>query len=80
MERLAIEVVWNLPYRPEYNGIEEGWALMKAYYRKELLRKLLTGEILDMMSLVTNSIKNVKPEHLQACARNAIRLMRSTEF
>ena len=37
-EEIDIELVWNLPYRPDLAGIELLWAEAKRRYRKELDR------------------------------------------
>ena len=35
-DEINIELVWNLPYRPDLAGVELTWAEAKRRYRKEL--------------------------------------------
>ena len=39
-----IRLIWNVPYCPWFNGIEEVWSLVKASFRKKLLRQMLQQE------------------------------------
>lgn len=39
LKKLRIKVIHNVPYKPEYNGIELVWAKLKHNYRKEKLRR-----------------------------------------
>ena len=52
MGKRGLKIVWNLPYRPEFNGIEGAWALMKAHYRKLLLRNMIVGRSLRLKEIV----------------------------
>ena len=37
-EEIIIELVWNIPYRPDLMNVEVFWAEAKHRYRKELDR------------------------------------------
>ena len=36
-----IDVVFNLPYSPKFNGIESFFSIVKALYKKKLLKSIL---------------------------------------
>ena len=39
--RKNIQIIWNVPYSPWFNGIEEVWSLIKGTFRKAILRQML---------------------------------------
>ena len=47
-----IACVFNLPYKPEYNGIESLWSYQKAVFRKEITKAKCNKEVLDVMNRV----------------------------
>ena len=41
VERLGIHVLWNVPYRPDLNGIEFVWALAKRRFKQLQLQRMM---------------------------------------
>ena len=41
MDELGLKYCYTPPYSPEYNGIEEVWAISKAYIKKKRFLKLV---------------------------------------
>jgi len=40
-QRLKIDLLWNVPYRPELNGIEFVWSIAKRRFRRMQLQRML---------------------------------------
>ena len=51
-ERLKYSAVFNLPYSPDFNGIESYFSLVKGHYKKLLLQIMMKGETFDVVSLI----------------------------
>lgn len=43
-ERLGISPIFNIPYSPDFNGIESYFSMVKCEYKKMLLQHLMKGE------------------------------------
>ena len=41
MKELRIKPIFNVPYQPKFNAIEEVWSMMKKKYRRELMDTLM---------------------------------------
>ena len=63
-----IDVAFNLPYSPKFNGIESFFSIVKALYKKKLLKSILKNEPVDTEELVEWSINEVKKEAAIHCA------------
>lgn len=44
LEDNKIEVIYNVPYGPEYNPIERVWAQLKAEFKKQKMQLILEGQ------------------------------------
>ncbi len=42
-----LDVVFNLPYSPKFNGIESFFSNVKLYYKKYLLMKVMKNQKVD---------------------------------
>lgn len=63
LSELNVEIFYNLPYRPDLNGIEQFWGYCKRAYRKTIVKYLATHLPFCHMGVVTSSITGVKAEH-----------------
>lgn len=74
IEELQINVLWNVPYSPQYNGIELFWALAKRNFRTQMLQ-VLTGqlEMNNMEEIVVKSMHSVDNEQTKRCCLNSIK-------
>jgi hypothetical protein len=54
-----VDLLWNIPYRPEGNGIEGVWRIAKARYRAELARRLVNEERVDNLALVLEVLTSI---------------------
>ena len=52
-----IDVIFNVPYGPEYNPIERVWAQLKLQFKKQRLQAVLNGESPDYEKLVRKVLK-----------------------
>ena len=50
-ERLKIELIFNLPYHPDYNGIELFWGVAKKQLRKQITSFRANHQIYDSDAL-----------------------------
>jgi hypothetical protein len=69
-ERLKITPIFNIPYSPQFNGIESYFALIKLEYKKLLLKSLMNDHGFNIIRLIKSSIETVSDEKVIACARN----------
>jgi DDE superfamily endonuclease len=58
-ERLNITEIYNVPYCPQFNGIESYFSLVKAQYKKLLLHAVIKGSDIDTVSMIKTAVKNV---------------------
>jgi transposase len=76
-EQLGMQLVFNVPYRPEFNGIEEAWAFLKHDFRNKVL-KIKTGqqEAQTLDQLVTECIDAVNDTAVKKACDRSMRLIR----
>ena len=60
--------IWNVPYSPQYNGIESYWSLVKHEYKNLLLKEMIRKNEFKSADLVEQSIKKIKKEFIVSCA------------
>ena len=46
-KRLKVRPIFNVPYSPDFNGIETYFSLLKGEYKKLLLERLIKGFKVD---------------------------------
>ena len=56
MNRLDITPIFNIPYSPDFNGIESYFSLVKSEYKKILLQQLMKGEEFSVVSLIKQAV------------------------
>ena len=71
-ESLNITEVFNVPYCPQFNGIESYFSQVKATYKKKLLQLVIKGAPYDTVSLIKESIHSVSDENVTRCVRYAL--------
>ncbi len=55
-KRLLIEPIFNIPYSPQFNGIEAVFSMVKQRYKTKALRKILDSERYSPKDLIEKSI------------------------
>lgn len=68
-ERLNITPVFNVPYSPQFNGIELYWGLLKGHYKKLLLYHLMHDLKIDTVDFIKSAAKRVSDDKAKVCAR-----------
>ena len=68
-ERLNIELLFNLAYRPDLNGIETYWRDAKASYRRALTRYRANHQSWDQLGLVQHCCLTVPEEQTRYYAQ-----------
>jgi transposase len=59
-KRLKARPIFNVPYSPDFNGIETYFSLLKGEYKKLILERLIKGVKVDSQSLIMQSIQKVE--------------------
>ena len=49
----------NVPYKPQYNGIEKIWAQAKWQYRNKLLKKKMEGKTINNKALIEQAFDSL---------------------
>ena len=75
MKRLKITDVLNVPYSPQFNGIESYFSILKCEYKERLLQRVMKGAETDTVELIKESIENVSDDKTRNCARNGFDCM-----
>ena len=71
-EELNITEIFNVPYCPQFNGIESSLSQIKATYKKIFLESVIKEEKYDKMSLIKQSIEFLSNEDATRCMRYAL--------
>jgi transposase len=71
-EKLNITEIFNVPYCPQFNGIESYFSQLKATYKKLLLKCVIDDAPYDTIGLIKQSIKSVSNENATRCVRYAL--------
>ena len=71
-EELNITEIFNVPYCPQFNGIESYFSQVKATYKKLLLQCVIKEANYDTMGLIKQSIENISNENATRCVRYAL--------
>ena len=59
-KRLKMRPIFNVPYSPDFNGIETYFSLLKGEYKKLILERLIKGIKVDSSSMIVQSIQKVE--------------------
>ncbi|MFM7729116.1 MAG: transposase, partial [Flavobacteriales bacterium] len=71
-ESLNITEIFNVPYCPQFNGIESYFSQIKATYKKILLKCVIEEVPYDTVSLIKESIQSVSDKNVKRCVRYAL--------
>ena len=59
-KRLKVRPIFNVPYSPDFNGIDTYFSLLKGDYKKLILERLIKGINVDSSSMIVQSIQKVE--------------------
>ena len=66
-QQLKVKQIFNVPYSPDFNGIETFFSLLKGDYKKRILELLVKGIKVDSSIMVNKSIASIEKEKIQKC-------------
>ena len=66
-ERLNITPIYNIPYSPDFNGIESYFSMLKREYKSQLLKVLMRDVKVDANALITKSVGRIDNEKIKSC-------------
>lgn len=69
---LNIEPIFNVPYSPQFNGIESVFSMVKADYKRRLLRQILDRDTQRRMTLISQVIQSLDPEKIRRCVQHGL--------
>ena len=75
MAQLGIEAILNVPYCPQFNGIELVWARAKREFRAQALTRKIEGARLPLKQVVPEILESVENEYNLKCAGNSLRVL-----
>jgi transposase len=64
---LNITPIFNIPYSPQFNGIESYFSLLKAEYKNLLLQQIMKGDKVDAINLIDQSVANINEKKIKRC-------------
>ena len=62
-EKLNITEIFNVPYCPQFNGIESYFSQLKATYKKLVLKCVINDAPYDTIDLIKQSIESISNEN-----------------
>ena len=71
-EKLNITEIFNVPYCPQFNGIESYFSQVKAAYKKMLLQHVMKEVHADTATLIKESFASVSDENVKKCVRHGL--------
>ena len=70
-----IQRIFNVPYSPDFNGIESYFSLLKCEYKKRILKLLIKGIKHDSKALILHSLENIEKVKVQKCVECGLKSM-----
>ena len=71
-KELNLTPIFNVPYSPQYNGIESYWFLLKQHYKKIILKLMITCTKFDPKTIIKRAIGLVESEKVLNCAKDGL--------
>ena len=73
LQTLKIVPIFNVPYSPQFNGIEAVFSIVKAHFKKELLRELQKQQQPNVKELITYAFGQADKEKVQRCIEHGLK-------
>lgn len=71
-EEVQVQLIFNVPYSPQFNGIEMYWSLVKRVYKNSALQRLLKGNHQSDIALIKSSLLAIPAEQIKNCAMKGL--------
>jgi hypothetical protein len=78
-EELGLEVIYNVHYSPQFNGIESYFSLVKQQYKKMILKKMINGNNLIVKSLIKQAISRIDDHKVINCVKDGVKYIMNIE-
>jgi transposase len=70
--RLNIIPIFNVPYSPQFNGIETVFSQLKGAYKKKLLAALVEDSMLDRVTMIHSAISELDQGKIINCINKGL--------
>ena len=64
---LDFQMIWNVPYHPEFNGIEYVWAVVKARFRAIQTQRMMGTKACSFVEAVWAAMSGVTDVEAKRC-------------
>ena len=71
-KRLKAQPIFNVPYSPNFNGIETYFSLLKGEYKKLIIERIIKGIKGESLSMIMQSIQRVDLEKAKRCVASGL--------
>ena len=75
MDELGFRWAWTPRYSPQYNGIEEVWAMSKRFIKEERLNLIQNGYDFDLNELIRKSFDCMSVLSISKCINRSLNLL-----
>lgn len=75
MDELGFRWAWTPRYSPQYNGIEEVWAMSKRFIKEERLNLIQNGYDFDLNELIKESFDRMSILSISKCINRSLNLL-----
>ena len=70
-----MEIIFNVPYQPDYNPAECCLSKIKNHYKRIKLNRLVNNEDLDLMNLIHESVNQLNKQDILNSVRFSMNLL-----
>ena len=70
-----IKSILNVPYKPDYNAIENVWAEAKKEFRKQLTLRKIKNEEINLYDIVNKSLWSVHPDKINNMSKRSFDIL-----
>lgn len=71
-QALKITPIFNVPYSPQFNGIEAVFSMLKATYKKSLLTSILNGQRKQRTNLIVEAVQGMDHHKIANCVKHGM--------
>jgi hypothetical protein len=71
-ERYNITPIYNIPYSPDFNGIESYFSLVKREYKLLLLQQLMKEQKIVAEDLIRHSVSIISDDKVKRCVTSGL--------
>ena len=71
-QTLDFTIIWNVPYHPEFNGIEYVWAIVKMKFRAIQTQRMLGTKECSFVDAIWESMSGVSDIEVKRCIQHGL--------